>query len=230
MKNGYGKQSFNIKVNYYNTDNSLIASVDALNNGNSDIIIREGGYPYEVELKIKDNFKDYIRPWGRAEIVISHTADFYKQQLDLKEVYVQRINFIGKSKTSVTVSLTIPPALMIYGKDSKHRLELLPINVGFGLNFSFRKDESHNYAKRNFEIGAYFAGLNFAGTTKSSQDADNDSFINKGDIAFMALGQINLRRTDNFVKIPFLFGPGFTFPINGATSRGFIALGVGVNF
>jgi len=231
LKDGYGKQSYNIKVNYYNTDNSLISSVDVLNNGSSEIVIREGGRPFIVELNIMDNFNDYIRPWGRAEIVISHTADFYKQQLDLKEVFLQRINFIGKSRTSVTASLTIPPALMIYGKDSEHRLELLPINVGFGINFSFRKDESHSYAKRNFELGAYFAGLNFAGTSNSEEQNEGDNkFINKGDIAFMALGQFNLRRTDNFVKIPILFGPGFTFPINGATSRGFLAFGVGINF
>ena len=82
---------------------------------------------------------------------------------------------------------------MIYGKDSKHHLELLPINVGFGLNFNFRKDEGHNYAKRKFEIGTYFAGLNFAGTNSTEQENEVDgSFIEKGDIAFMALGQINL--------------------------------------
>lgn len=230
LKDGNGAQSVNIEIKYYNEDGSLISSYHPTNNGNSSIILRKGGNPYPLDLDVTDNTNDFIRPWGRAEVIISHSADFYKQELDLKEVYIQRINFIGKNKTTVTVSLTIPPALLIYGKDNENRIELLPINIGFGLNFSFRKDVKNKYAKRDFEIGTYFAGLNFAGNSVTDNSETKKTFIKKGDIAFMALGQINLRKNDNYVKIPILFGPGFTFPINGASCRGFFAFGIGVNF
>jgi hypothetical protein len=228
LQDGYGTQSLNVEVKYYNPDGSLISSSNVIINGMSAIILRKGGNISEVELDVKKNEKDYIRPWGRTEVVISHTADFYKQQLDLKQTFTQTINFISKHVASLNISLTIPPALMTYGKDEEHRVELLPINVGFGLDLTFR-DPKNNFRQRNYRVGAYFAGLNFAGNATDDSESDR-TFIKKGDIAFMVLNQIHLRRADTFVRVPLLFGAGFTFPIAGATSRGFITAGVGINF
>ncbi len=223
-----GPQSLNVVINYYNPDGTLITSITEPSTGNSNFVIRPDGPVIPISIPVKKNYADHIREWGRAEVVISHSPDFYKQELDRKTSYTQTLHFVNDCRTSVSASLTIPPALFIYGKDQVNRFEILPINVGFGLKLDFRMSEERFYLKRKIGLGLYFAGLNFADRTISS-GTQSTGFIKQGDIAFMSLFEINLRRTSDFVKIPLFIGPGFTFPINGLSSRGFLAFGVGIN-
>lgn len=223
-----GLQSINITVDYYNMDGSLITSEKLVRNGSYEIELREDMDSIPVIIDLKRNSKDFVREWGKAIITINHTSDFYKHQLHLKSPFIQEIYFIGR-KTVPTLALTIPPALFIYGRDNANRFEALPINVGAGLRLDFYKQSNGKnsiYVKRSFSLGFYLAGINFAERTVSN---GGGGFIKQGDLAVMSLVEFYLRRYDNFVKVPIFIGPGVTLPIAGVTSRGFLAIGIGLN-
>lgn len=234
-----GNQSITVKIKYYDEFGNLLDErLGHTQLGDNNIILKKTGLPVPIPVYNKSDNDDVVKPWGEARVEVSHSSDFYQQDLERKQVFIQRIIFTKKNKTDVRVALTIPPALLIYGwRDNPtdgSKLEFLPINVGFGAKMYFRKEKNNYYDKSKFSLGAYMAGINFAGkavgTTPTDGSPTTKPLINTGDLAFMVLGQFELRRDDNLVKLPIIFGPGFTLPIGGEkTSRAFFALGIGIN-
>lgn len=255
IRRSAGTQNLRMVARLFATDGTEVQSVEYRNENDGDLIakVRSPERVYErgitsVRWNVSQAFGGNFRAWRRVTLEIYHQADSYDSPDSELDPLIQEFVVWGGKLERFSSTFTLPPALFVFGErrnqsDTENiwKGQILPINLGYGLRLTSRRS---NGSRGRWTIGAYFLGLNFAG----SQDTDvtvtipeesdggeptvvvaptDPPVVSSGQYGLMALSEFFFFNETQSLELPLQFGAGYVL---GEGAGWFGVLGFGINF
>jgi hypothetical protein len=251
-----GAQAVGLKATLYDADGNLVDTKEYQDKrlGSAYFLVSTDRREYEksspqANWDIYKEFQDKIRPWNKIKVEMYHYSTYYSETNETPDYYSQEILIQGKWYDNLYSTITLPQTLFVFGQRDKLRAEVLPINIGYGIEYQHRNKKTGE--KWPISFGAYLSGLNFLNldkqdstiitqtidstannrtiTTKIINDT-NKRLIDKGSLSIMILTQVFIFNKDKKMRLPLQIGTGWTLPVNGKRLQWFGVVGFGLTY